>query len=173
MGDFHKVQVPLASFVIIQTQKGNIANLAFLSCCYLGLPDSHQWITFQSSITVQTQHKHYIHQNTYRLHSLAKQGNNALSSVCPSVCDALLLEQFDLWPSSLLHCFKVNVRGWGQDQRSGSRWLVNVKDQGRKSGVQRSIIGAKCDCLCVCNEWAYANNCADMVNRLLIIKCVA
>ncbi len=24
------------------------------------------------------------------------------------------------------------------------------------------------DCLCVCNQWAFAGNCADVVNRLLM-----
>ncbi len=26
------------------------------------------------------------------------------------------------------------------------------------------------DCLCVCNQWAFADNCADAVDRLLICQ---
>ena len=29
---------------------------------------------------------------------------------------------------------------------------------------------SSCVCLCVCDQWAHAGNCADAVDRLLILK---
>ncbi len=68
---------------------------------------------------------------------------------------------------------------------SGSRSKVRVKfiGQGQISGVQRSILDARLcrvqqrairviailRCLCVSNQWAYADNRADAVDQLLIL----
>ena len=74
----------------------------------------------------------------------------------------------------------------GQGKRSRSQ--VEVKGQGELSGAQRSILGTRlcrveqrviitgleqrrvitiprCLCVCVCNQWAYTDNCADAVDR--------
>ena len=100
--------------------------------------------------------------------ALAKQGDNGLGSVRPSLClfvRALLFEPFDLWPWFLVwgrpwhrlswdcrskvkvvfwhHCYlalrsRSNVRS-----RSGSRSRVNVRGQSQISCSQRSILGAR------------------------------
>ncbi len=63
-----------------------------------------------------------------------------------------------------------------------SRSKVKVNGHCQPSGAQRSILGPRpCQvqrteigginsnrCLCVCNHQAYADNCADAVDRLLI-----
>ncbi len=65
--------------------------------------------------------------------ALAKQGDNGIGSVRPSVCV----------------CVCVCVCCAAKSNRSHYQ----------SSGVR----------LCVCDQWAYAGNCADAVDRLLII----
>ncbi len=87
--------------------------------------------------------------------------------------------------TSLSHCFKVKVKGWDQGQRLGSRSRTKVKFkflpcssqyQGLAftgcSKEQQPPLPVQSDCLCVCNQWAYADNCADaVIDRLLIFIC--
>ena len=69
----------------------------------------------------------------------------------------------------------VKVKGQGKGQRSRSnfrRAAVNI----RGSALPSAVKGNKSHCqskLFVCNHWPYANNCTDVVDRLLIIDCVA
>ncbi len=85
--------------------------------------------------------------------------------------------------------FYFKVKGHGSRSKFGVK--VNVKGRGQISGAQQSILVARlCQvqqratpqvwswekslpvqsvCLCVCNQWGYADNCADAVNRLLIL----
>ncbi len=53
--------------------------------------------------------------------------------------------------------------------------LSTTKRGGNALGsVRPSVCPSVCalpDCLCVCNQWAYADNCVDAVDQLLMI-CV-
>ena len=99
----------------------------------------------------------YIYHYFYRPRSLAKQEDNVLGSICPSVCLAALSRlnhlTYDLiiwhvdwpWPWLGLDC---KSRSWvkGREQyylSLRSRSWVMVMGQGQISGMQWSILGAR------------------------------
>ena len=102
-----------------------------------------------------------------------KREDNRIGSVRPSV-HALPPEP----------CFNVKVKGRGQGQRSGSRSRFKVKGQCQRSrstfrcavvNIRGSALpsAAKSNrSLCVCNQSACAVNCADAVDRLLIVHTI-
>ncbi len=78
--------------------------------------------------------------------------------------------------TSLLTCFKVKVTGQGQRQRSiFKRATVDIRGSALPSAAKssRSRYQSSGVHLCVCNQWAYAGNCADAVDQLLICHVLA
>ena len=80
--------------------------------------------------------------------------------------------------TSLIPCFKVKVKGQGQGHGLRSRstfWCpaVDIRGSALPSAANsyRSHYQSNGNvCLCVCNQWANADNCADAVDQLLISK---
>ncbi len=78
--------------------------------------------------------------------ALAEQGDNALGSICPCVCPSactLTAKPFDL---------RLNFAECSKEQQL----LLPVYGVG----------------LCVCNQWVYADNLVDAVDRLLIFYSI-
>ncbi len=73
--------------------------------------------------------------------------------------------------ASLSPCFKVKVKGQGQ---GSTIWgaTVDIRGSALPSAAKsnRSHYQSSGVRVCVCNQWAYAGNCADAVDRLLIFK---
>ncbi len=75
--------------------------------------------------------------------------------------------------TSLLPCFKVKVKGRAQGHDSRShfwRAAVDIRGSALPSAAksEEESLPVQSVCLCVCNEWACADNRADAVDRLLI-----
>ena len=69
---------------------------------------------------------------------------------------------------------KVGVMVMGHGQRSRSTFqhaVVDIRGSALRSAAKsnRSHYQSSGVRLCVCNQWAYAGNCADTVDRLLIM----
>ncbi len=78
--------------------------------------------------------------------AFAKLGDSRIGSVCPSVC-------LSVCPSA-----RPSV-----SQRSHGSVLPSA------AMSNNHHYQSKGDCLCVCNQWAFAKNRADAVDRLLIL----
>ncbi len=119
----------------------------------------------------------------YRLHSLAKQGDNALGSVHPSVCPSVCLSI----TGPILPMEPQRQRPRVMVMRRPSDLGVHTRRRritALTPGAQRSILGSwlyrvqkrattttlpvSGYCLCVCNQSVFAINCVDAVNRFLI-----
>ena len=67
---------------------------------------------------------------------------------------------------------KVKVTVYSQSQIPGAQWSIFRARFAECSKEQLESLPVKSVCLCVCNQWAYADNGADAVDRLLMHCCI-